>query len=69
MSPIYPAEMSITKGLIDMLFQPNRPCNDRAGLPPSEDVETKAVLKACIAAGAVRAELRVWGRLFRTTQF
>jgi len=52
-----------------MLFQPNRPCNDRAGLPPSEDVETKAVLKACIAAGAVRAELRVWGRLFRTTQF
>src|SRR5271156_2631085 len=32
-------------------------------LPPSQDVETKTDLKACIEARAVLAELRISGRL------
>ncbi len=46
-----------------MPFQPNRPYNDPPTLPPREDVETKAVLKACIAARAALAELRVSSQL------
>lgn len=46
-----------------MPFQPNRPYNDLPILPPYKDVETKAVLKACIAARAALAELRVSGQL------
>ncbi len=46
-----------------MPFQPSRPYNDLPSLPPREDVETKAVLKACIAARAAVAELRVSGQL------
>lgn len=55
--------MSAKRGLIDMTFRPDRPYNDLPSLPPREDVETKAVLKACIAARASLAELRVSGQL------
>lgn len=44
--------MSIEQGTIDMTFQADRPYNDLPPLPPKEDVETKSVLKACIAARA-----------------
>ncbi|TCV62976.1 Fic family protein [Neorhizobium sp. S3-V5DH] len=46
-----------------MPFRPDRPYNDLPALPPKEDVETKAVLKACIAARAALAELKVSGEL------
>jgi hypothetical protein len=39
-----------------MPFRPDRPYNELPPLPPGEDVETKAVLKACIAARAALAE-------------
>tara|TARA_R110000787_G_scaffold9696_11_gene33615 strand:- start:2403 stop:3533 length:1131 start_codon:yes stop_codon:yes gene_type:complete len=55
--------MSIEEGLIDMPFRPDRPYNDLPPLPPREDVETKAVLKACIEARAALAELRISGQL------
>lgn len=63
MPTTYPPDMSIVDGLIDMSFQPNRPYNELPGLPPRQDIETKAVLKACIAARAALAELRVSGQL------
>ena len=59
----YPPDVSIAEGLIDMSFRPDRPYNDLPALPPRQDVETKAVLKACIAARAALAELRVSGQL------
>lgn len=46
-----------------MPFDPTRPYNDLPPLPPSEDVETRAVLKACIGARAALAELKVSGQL------
>lgn len=46
-----------------MTFKADRPYNDLPPLPPKTDVETKAVLKACIAARAALAELRVSGQL------
>ena len=46
-----------------MAFQPDRPYNDLPPLPPSSDVETRAVLKACIEARAALAELRIAGQL------
>lgn len=46
-----------------MPFRPDRPYNDLPALPPKEDVETKAVLKACIAARVALAELKVSGEL------
>lgn len=46
-----------------MPFRPDRPYNDLPPLSPREDVETKAVLKACIEARAALAELRVSGQL------
>lgn len=46
-----------------MSFRPDRPYNDLPVLPPLEDVETKAVLKACIEARAALAELKVAGQL------
>ncbi|WP_152007219.1 Fic family protein [Hoeflea sp. EC-HK425] len=46
-----------------MPFRPDRPYNDLPPLPPREDVETKAVLKACIEARAALAELRISGQL------
>lgn len=55
--------MSIEKDIIDMTFRADRPYNDLPPLPPKTDVETKAVLKACILARAALAELRVSGHL------
>lgn len=47
-----------------MPFDPARPYNELPALPPQQDVETKAVLKACIAARVAIAELCASGRLF-----
>lgn len=46
-----------------MPFQPDRPFNALPDLPPAQEVETRAVLKACIDAHAVLAELRTAGHL------
>lgn len=46
-----------------MRFEPSRPYNDLPPLPPKQDVETRAVLKACIEARAAVAELRQAGAL------
>lgn len=55
--------VSIREQVIDMTFRPDRPFNDLPALPPAQDVETKAVLKACIGARAALAELRVSGQI------
>lgn len=41
-----------------MAWQPDRPYNGLPALPPPLDVETKPILKQCIAARAALAELR-----------
>ncbi|MBH9551970.1 protein adenylyltransferase Fic [Inhella gelatinilytica] len=46
-----------------MSFDPRRPYNDLPTLPPGPELETRAVLKACIAARAAVAELKAAGRL------
>jgi Fic family protein len=46
-----------------MPFNPDRPYNDLPLLPPKVEIESKAVLKACIAARAAIAELRIAGQL------
>ena len=46
-----------------MPFSPSVPYNDLPRLPPREDIETKAVLKACIEARAALAELKGAGDL------
>lgn len=46
-----------------MNFRPDRPFNALPNLPPTQDVETKAVLRSCIVARAALAELRISGRL------
>lgn len=46
-----------------MSFRPNRPYNELPDLPPHADVETRAVLKACIEARAALAEVKISGRL------
>lgn len=48
---------------IDMTFRPERPYNDLPLLPPTLDIETKPILKACIEARAALAELLVSGQL------
>lgn len=55
--------MSIEIQVIDMTFRPNIPYNDLPLLPPTTDIETRAVLKACIAARAAVAELKISGQL------
>jgi Fic family protein len=45
-------------------FRPGSPFNDLPLLPPSVNLETPAVLKACIAARAALAELDAVARLF-----
>jgi Fic family protein len=42
---------------------PLKPYNDLPLLPPASDIETKAVLKACVGARAALAELRTAGQL------
>lgn len=46
-----------------MSFDPNRPYNELPGLPSEMDLETPAVLRACIGARAALAELRMAGLL------
>jgi Fic family protein len=46
-----------------MPFDPVRPYNDLPLLPPAAELETRAVLKACIEAHAALAELKVSGDL------
>lgn len=41
-----------------MTFDPNRPFNALPGLPPSVDLETKQILKACVGARAKLAALK-----------
>lgn len=41
-----------------MAYNPNQPFNDLPMLPPSAELETKAVLKCCIAANKALAELK-----------
>ena len=42
---------------------PSQPYNDLPALPPAVELETKAVLKKCVAARAALAELRLAGHL------
>ena len=44
-----------------MTFDPRKPFNDLPDLPPPVDLETRAVLKACIEARAALAELKSVG--------
>lgn len=46
-----------------MTWQANQPYNDLPLLPPSQDVETKAILKLCVEARASLAGLRQAGEL------
>ncbi len=46
-----------------MSFSANRPYNDLPLLPPGKDVETRSVLKQCIASRAALAELKQAGEL------
>ncbi len=46
-----------------MVFDPSKPYNDLPLLPPRADLETRAVLKACIEARAALAELKQAGEL------
>jgi len=46
-----------------MLFRPDQAYNELPLLPPRADVETRAILKACIEARAALAELKVAGEL------
>lgn len=45
------------------MLTPEKPFNDLPKLPPGTDIETKAVLKACIEARAALAELKAAGDL------
>jgi len=58
------------KGQIDfrvfnrhMTFDPSTPYNDLPALPPRIELESRAVLKACISARAAVAELKAAGQL------
>src|SRR5690242_5518315 len=42
---------------------PTRPYNDLPLLPPSTEIETRAVLKKCVTARTALAELRLAGQL------
>ena len=46
-----------------MSFRPDRPWNDLPPLPPEAEVETRAVLKACIDAHSALGELKMAGEL------
>ena len=46
-----------------MPYDPSKPYNSLPLLPPTVDLESRAVLKACIAARAAVAELKAAGRL------
>ncbi len=63
MMSTYSEHVSTGMVSIDMAFDPNRPFNDLPDLPPVSDIETRAVLRSCIAARAALAELRASGAL------
>ncbi len=46
-----------------MSFNPSRPYVDLPDLPPKADIESKAILKACVEARAALAALKVSGSL------
>lgn len=46
-----------------MTFNPERPYNDLPLLPPGTEIETRAVLKACIEARSALGELKLAGEL------
>jgi Fic family protein len=46
-----------------MAFDPSKPYNELPPLPPRAEVESRAVLKACITARAAVAELKTAGQL------
>lgn len=46
-----------------MAFEPSKPYNELPPLPPRAEVESRAVLKACITARAAVAELKTAGQL------
>ena len=46
-----------------MAFDPTRPYNDLPDLPPTADIESKRLLKACIQARTALAELKSTGAL------
>lgn len=46
-----------------MSFDPSQPYNDLPELPPAIELETRAVLKACVEARATLAELKAAGSL------
>jgi Fic family protein len=48
-----------------MSFDPSKPYNDLPDLPPSVDIETKTILKACVRARAALAALRQATALIR----
>ncbi len=58
-----PETVATGAGNNDMTFNPRRPFNDLPNLPPTSEVETRAILRSCIAARAALAELRVSGKL------
>ncbi len=63
-SPPRLSDMSMESGKRrHMPFRPDRPYNALAPLPPPVDVETHAILKACIEARAALAEINVAGEL------
>lgn len=45
------------------MFDPLRPYNELPRLPPPTDIETKPILKRCVAARAALAELKLAGHL------
>lgn len=45
------------------MLDPKRPYNDLPPLPPKVDVETRSILKKCVAARTALAELRLAGHL------
>lgn len=55
--------VSKNAGYIDMAFDPGYPFNGLPDLPPARDIETKAVLRACIGAGRALADLKATGGL------
>ena len=46
-----------------MSFRADRPYNTLPSLPPQAEIESKAILKACIKARAAMAELKIAGQL------
>jgi len=47
-----------------MAWQPDKPYNDLPHLPPATNLETVSILKACISARAVLAELKQAGSYY-----